>query len=97
MPFLRRMSILDWSEPEEMLGLLRESIRDELPQTRDRERLGFLRRLSVAVDALEPSASPAVSLAQLRRIYDGQPEAFATDPVLIHVRDCMEELARLAS
>ncbi|HJT16484.1 MAG TPA: hypothetical protein VJ853_03820 [Thermoanaerobaculia bacterium] len=89
------MSIIDWSDPEEMLGLLGEYIRDELQQERDRERVTFLRRLSSAVGRLEPAA--AETLERLRRIYDSQPEEFAADSVLIHVRDCLKELARIVA
>ena len=36
------MSLIDWSDPEEMLGLLVEYIRDELiEEQRDRRRAAF--------------------------------------------------------
>jgi hypothetical protein len=91
------MSIIDWSDPEEMLGLLSDYVRDALQQERDRERVRFLRRLATDIDSLASPASPAKTLARLRRIYESLPESFASDDVLIHVRDCIEELARIVA
>jgi hypothetical protein len=67
------MSILDWSDPEEMVGLLAEYIRDELLEERhDRERLAFLRELSAAVGSLASGADlPGTeTLTRLRRIHN---------------------------
>lgn len=92
------MSILDWSDPEEMLGLLAEYIRDELLEERhDRERLAFLRRLSATVGslALEADLPSAETLSRLRRIHNSQPAEFAADRVLVHVGDCIHELERI--
>ena len=94
------MSIIDWSDPEEMLGLLAESVRDELTaEAGDEERVSFLQMLSAAVDSLATRAgAPARTLlAELREIHDEQPAGFAEDPVSIHVRDCIEELARIVA
>ncbi len=92
------MSILDWSDPEQMVGLLAEYIRDELLDERqDRERLAFLRRLSAAVGSLASRAdsSSTEMLARLRHIHDSQPPEFAADPVLVHIGDCIHELERI--
>lgn len=94
------MSLIDWSDPEEMLGLLAESIRDELLEEQsDRRRAGFLRALASSVKSVArgAAAEPRDVLAKLRRVADGQPAEFARDPVLAHVHDCIEELARIAT
>jgi hypothetical protein len=91
--------MIDWSDPEEMLGLLAEFIRDELQGERsDPERRTFLRTLRSEVDALAADAdiAPVSRLVErLKDIHDRQPEELAGDPVLAHVRDCIEELSRL--
>ena len=91
--------MIDWSDPEEMLGLLAEYLRDELQGERDdRDRAQFLRALWSTVDALARGndASSRNTLARLQEIYDEQPHEFAHDRALTHVRDCIEELARIA-
>ena len=92
------MSIIDWSDPEEMLGLLAESIRDEIvAQSRtDHERIAFLRALSKDVHAIASrDATPNEALAALREVSEAQSEDFANDPALIHVNDCIQELERI--
>ena len=92
------MSIIDWSDPDEMLGLLAEYIQDEcLEEHGDHERAVFLRELSRCVKSLASHAtSPTHTvLAQLRDIYNAQPGEFLRDPALIHLQDCIEELSRI--
>jgi hypothetical protein len=92
------MSMIDWSDPEEMLGLLAEYLRDELrDELGDTERRTFLRTLVSEVDALAADANaPASSLLErLREISDAQPAEFEADPVLPHLHDCIEELSRI--
>ncbi len=92
------VSMIDWSDPDEMLGLLVEYVRDELAAAHgDRERAAFLRSLRSALDALAARGrlSPRGALARLRRIAEAQPAAFIGDPASIHVRDCIVELERI--
>ena len=92
--------MIDWSDPEEMLGLLAEFIRDEVREEQsDQERKMFLRSLRSQVDALAADADAPIPalLARLRDICDAQPIEFASDPVLVHVRDCIQELSRILS
>ena len=94
------MSLIDWSDPEEMLGLLVEYIRDELIEEQsDRRRAAFLRALASSVESVarEAAAEPRNVLAKLRSVAEVQPAEFAGDPVLVHVDDCVEELARIAT
>ena len=90
--------MIDWSDPEEMLGLLAEYVRDEfLSEDRDRERAAFLRDLSAAVDALAARAgSPTRALlGRLQEIHDSRPPEFANDAVSAHLSDCIDELERI--
>jgi hypothetical protein len=91
------MSIIDWSDPDEMLGLLAEYIRDELTETSDRERRPFLRALAAAIESLgsQELANVDDTLIRLRSISDSQPIEFSSDPALIHLGDCILELERI--
>ncbi len=92
------MSIIDWSDPEEMLGLLVDSVRDELMEERsDRERAKFLRSLSDALEALalQSPLPPDRILARLRIAAAAGPLEFRDDPALVHVHDCIRELERI--
>jgi hypothetical protein len=93
------MSLIDWSDPEEMLGLLLEYVTDEAAGSRgDPGRSAFLRTLlaeledlaGMELEAVEPIAE---ALGGVRR---SQPVEFAGDPVLEHLDGCIEELRRIA-
>lgn len=93
------MSLIDWSDPEEMLGLLVEYIADEARTSEgDRERAAFLRGLLAEVESVadaEVDADPIVqALGEVRREL---PIEFATDPVIDHLDACIEELRRIAT
>ena len=93
------MSLIDWSDPEEMLGLLVEYIAEEARISRDdRERAAFLRALLEEVENVadaEPDADrTAQALGEIRREH---PIEFATDPVMEHLDACIEELRRIAT
>lgn len=93
-------TLIDWSDPEEMLGLLCEYVADEKLDTQDDERVRFLAELSSELAGLAIRAPdlPADELIeQLRAIDALQREDFAGDPVLTHVEACIEELERIQS
>lgn len=88
------MSIIDWSDPEEMVGLLADYVRDELlAETRDSARVRFLRDLANEVDAL--ARSPHDAEVRLREIRDSQASEFADDRALVHLQECIAELQRI--
>lgn len=93
------MSLIDWSDPDEMLGLLIDYVLDETFASQDAARVHFLKRLSAELGDLamqrHDSADPLES--ELREIYDSQPAEFANDPVMGHVEACIEELRRIAT
>lgn len=95
------MSFIDWSDPEEMLGLLAEYVVDEqLAEREDRQRARFLKELAAALRDLAshaPDLSTRTTIDRLRGIFESQPSEFGTDPALVHLDDCIQELERIVS
>ena len=95
------MTFIDWSDFEEMLGLLVEYVADErLVAAGDRERTRFLEDLSQELEVVARSVSPASldqTIQTLRVISESQPGDFADDEVLVHLQACIEELERIKS
>jgi hypothetical protein len=93
------MSFIDWSDSEEMLGLLSEYVADERNGSLgDDAREEFLTRLSAELadltDRLD-AMSPEEVVDRLRAIHRSGAEEFARDPGLVHVEACIEELERI--
>ena len=92
------MSLIDWSDHEEMLGLLLEYVADEATTSHDRERVAFLRALLRQIERLaqaEPESIGRIADA-LSEVRQSQPAEFAADPVLDHLDACAEEIRRIA-
>ena len=94
------MSFIDWSDSEEMLGLLSEYLVDERNGSlEDDAREAFLARLLAELadltDRLD-AMSPEEVIDGLRAIHRAGAEEFAKDPVLVHVEACIEELERIS-
>jgi hypothetical protein len=93
------MSFINWSDPEEMLGLLAEYVTDELLAEReDRHRTKFLQELSSALTSLASDASELsvrATIDRLRSICESQPSEFGIDAALVHIGDCIQELERI--
>ena len=95
------MSFIDWSDREEMVGLLVEYVADEkIEAAADQERARFLENLAeelgVVADKVS-SASADQTIRMLRTISDSQPVEFIGDAVLTHLEACIEELVRIQS
>jgi hypothetical protein len=94
------MSLIDWSDPEEMLGLLVEYVADERAVAEDHEeRAQFLGELSREINAVAevgPQSAHTIE-RMLREIHDAQPREFVNDPVMAHVEACIEELHRIGT
>jgi hypothetical protein len=94
-------TLIDWSDPDEMLGLLCEYVADEKSDAQDdRERMRFLAELSAELAGLARRAPgmPADEVIEQLRAIDALPrDDFADDPVLAHVAACLEELERIRS
>lgn len=92
------MSLIDWSDPDEMLGLLVEYVADEAAASHDdRDRSHFLRTLQRELDALavhDFGTADRISRT-LREVIASQPSEFASDPVMAHLEACVEELHRI--
>jgi hypothetical protein len=84
------MTFLDWSDSEEMIGLLIEYVADErnAPNV-DPKRRKFLS------DLLADLQAEQLDLKRLQTIYESIDLEFKNDDVLVHVNDCIEELKRL--
>jgi hypothetical protein len=94
------MPFIDWSDPDEMLGLLAEYVADEAVAERDPLRRTFLDELSMTLATLASSSEdrPArQTIDSLRDIHDSQPREFGADSVLVHVDECMQELERIVA
>ena len=93
------MTFIDWSDPEEMLGLLIEYVADERAETRqDRERTSFLSEVLAELTDLSDNVRtmpPDEVIMRLRAVHGSQSIAFPRDPVLVHVEHCIEELERI--
>ena len=93
------MTFIDWSDSEEMLGLLSEYVADERNDSvHDPARKGFLTELSTELAELArefDALSPDKVIDRLRAIHRSQAEDFLMDPVLVHVEACIEELERI--
>jgi hypothetical protein len=94
------MTFIDWSDSEEMLGLLCEFVADARGESQyDRGRQSFLSELSDALAELNDVSSEIPlheATARLREIRDATDPEFAADPAMGHVRDCIDELECIA-
>ena len=92
------MSFIDWSDPEEMFGLLVDYVADEQGEAEDSTRRAFLSRLREQLEALQESleALPPVEMIHaLRAVGRSIGDGFETDPVVEHLSACVEELERV--
>ncbi len=93
------MTFIDWSDPEEMLGLLCEYVSDarndaEADPARA-ESLGSLLHDLTELTRQSDAMDLEGTLDGLRRIHGSHAEDLSRDPVLLHVEACLEELDRI--
>jgi hypothetical protein len=90
------MSFIDWSDSEGMLELLVEFVRDARNESsKDRNRQRFLSTLLKQLnDLVEGSNNTKETIDRLTIIYQSIEQEFQNDAVVIHIRDCLEELKR---
>jgi hypothetical protein len=93
------MAFVDFSDPEDMFGLLIDYVTDELGEAEDPGRRKFLSGLLDSLSELQDqfltmtAARRIDALRELQRSVDAQ---FEADPVVQHLEDCAAELERLA-
>ncbi len=84
------MTFIDWSDSEEMIGLLMEYVTDERNGSHhDPKRRKFLS------DLLTDLQSQPLNEMRLQKIYESVEPDFKNDDVVVHIHDCIEELKRL--
>jgi hypothetical protein len=92
------MTFINWSDSEEMLGLLAEYIADERGQSFDdsmrRRLLDQLHRDVSELAETEHTLPPKDVITRLRRIERSEDELIG-DPVHDHLLACIEELERI--
>jgi hypothetical protein len=90
------MTFINWSDSEEMVGLLADYVADEKRDAQnDPERASFLSELSAELaDLARVAAEMPVDelIDRLRALKDSPGE-----PVWQHVEDCIRELERIGS
>ena len=93
------MTFINWSDSEEMLGLLCEYVADEKSDSQnDHVRVRFLAELSADLADLAeraPGIPADEAIERLRVIHASRADDLAGDPVLTHVEACIEELERI--
>lgn len=92
------VSFIDWSDPEEMFGLLVEYVTDEESEAEDSKRRRFLASLKRQLEDLQQcfGGLPLVEcINALRAIHRGVEEDFENDPVVEHLDACVNELERV--
>jgi hypothetical protein len=94
------MAYIDWSDSEDMFGLLLDYLYDARSDAEDSGRRSFLSRLIADLEALQErfDALPGVeAVSRLREIHDSIDEEFAEDPVIEQLAACADELDRINS
>ena len=93
------MPFIDWSDSEEMFGLLVEFVEDERSEAHDDpKRRRFLAKLVAALTTLQDrfsTLSPDQGIESLEEIQRSVEEEFENDAVVEHLADCVEELKRI--
>src|SRR5687767_4657438 len=93
------MTFINWSDSEEMIGLLTEYVADERSASgSDGAREVFLDDLLQELTQLNEefaTISTDRTIERLRAIQDSVNPEFSEDPVLVHVAACIEELERI--
>jgi hypothetical protein len=93
------MTFINWSDSEEMIALLTEFVADERNDSQaDSARAQFLTDLlAELLDLNETFAAISTdeAIEKLRGVHESVSRDFATDPVVVHVESCIEELERI--
>ena len=94
------MTYIDWSDSEDMFGLLIDYVYDASGDAEDSRRGGFLSRLITDLELLQEqfdALSGAETVSRLRDIHGSIDEEFTEDPVVEHLAACADELERISA
>lgn len=94
------MAYIDWSDSEDMFGLLVDYIYDARSDAGNAGRRRFLSGLITQLEALQErfdTLPGAEVVSRLREIENSIDEEFGQDPVVEHLRACADELNRIAA
>lgn len=94
------MAYVDWSDSEDMFGLLVDYMYDARSDADDARRRSFLSGLITHLEALQErfDALPAAAVvSRLREIESSIDEEFEQDPVVEHLKACADELERITA
>lgn len=92
------MTYIDWSDSEDMFGLLIDFVHDARSDAEDPGRRIFLSKLVTDLEALRErfDALPGAELVPgLWDIQNSIAEEFREDPVVEHLKACADELERI--
>jgi hypothetical protein len=92
------LSFIDWSDPEDMFGLLVEYVMDEQNEAEDSKRRRFLSGLKRQLEEMQElfvNLPPAEAVNALRAIHRSVAKEFENDPVAQHLEACASELQRI--
>jgi hypothetical protein len=93
------MSLIDWSDAEEMFGLLLDYVADEEHAAQDAERRRFLTQLRARLEEMHDGFARAPSseaVSALRAVHRAIDAGYEHDVVVGHLGDCVHELERIA-
>jgi hypothetical protein len=92
------MTYIDWSDSEDMFGLLIDYIYDARSDAEESGRRNFLSGLIKDLEVLQERFNElpgVVVVTRLRDIQNSIDTEFATDPVVEHLGACADELERV--
>ena len=93
------MSLINWSDSHEMIGLLSDFVVDErLDSTADLARMHFLSAVLEELGELTARIDTTTdddAIGALRMILESVTDEFRADPIMEHIRACIEELERI--
>jgi hypothetical protein len=92
------MTFVDWSDPEDMFGLLIDYVTDERSESEDPRRRTFLSDLLSSLAELHERFAGLTAVQRieaLRELHRSIDQEFESDPVAQHLEDCAAELERV--
>ena len=93
------MTFIDWSDADGMIGMLVDFVADERAKCRnDPERLHFVEDVLAQLQAVEANVQEIhaeATIQSLEVLHGSADSRFSCDPVMLHLKDCIDELERV--